>query len=616
MKKPIILILLFAFNYTFSQTGKIYPKDSEIKSGEQNTYIYEPPKGLFLPENVLANVAYKEFNTKTIPMIKKENGYEFSLKVPNSIDVLFFSISDKKQNAMDTNLDKGYVVYLKDPSAEGFEKTLLAKIEITGMASYYLKLNYTEEDLIDQYETLYATYPYLKNESSYANYLFVKFSTNKEETRPELIGFAEKLINEGDEKSLTGAHRIYSRLEMDVERDELEKTAIKKYPKGEIAKDNFFRKFYSTEDKSETYILNGLEEYVETFNDTTDGSMRQFYYPLLTLYLDNRDMLKLMEYEDKITDKLFIASIYNNYAWVLSGEDLTSPGNDLDFAEQLSGKTLELVKYRLMNPKDNDDSNQIQESYYWYADTYALIMYKQKKYDLAFQTQHQIVLAMQDEMGADGKERYAGYAEKAKGLEFAKNYLEEEILKGVDSEIMINQLQEIYVKLNLPEDEFEKIKENYLMVAAQKAKDEIINRFGDIKAIDFTLTNLAGEKVALSDSKGKVVVLDFWATWCGPCIGSFPKMQELVTKFENDNVEFFFINTWENQAPDEVKKKVIEFLKDNNYSFNVLFDYEDDIVDKYKVRGIPTTIAIDKNGDIISIVRYNDDLAALINENM
>ena len=616
MKKPIILILLFAFNYTFSQTGKIYPKDSEIKSGEQNTYIYEPPKGLFLPENVLANVAYKEFNTKTIPMIKKENGYEFSLKVPNSIDVLFFSISDKKQNAMDTNLDKGYVVYLKDPSAEGFEKTLLAKIEITGMASYYLKLNYTEEDLIDQYETLYATYPYLKNESSYANYLFVKFSTNKEETRPELIGFAEKLINEGDEKSLTGAHRIYSRLEMDVERDELEKTALNKYTKGEIAKDNFFRKFYSTEDKSETYILNGLEEYVATFHDTSDRSMSQFYYPLITLYLDNMDTLKLMEYEDKITDKLFIASIYNNYAWVLSGEDLTSPGNDLDFAEQLSGKTLELVKYRLMNPKDNDDSNQIQESYYWYADTYALIMYKQKKYDLAFQTQHQIVLAMQDEMGADGKERYAGYAEKAKGLEFAKNYLEEEILKGVDSEIMINQLQEIYVKLNLPEDEFEKIKENYLMVAAQKAKDEIINRFGDIKAIDFTLTNLEGEKVALSDSKGKVVVLDFWATWCGPCIGSFPKMQELVTKFENDNVEFFFINTWENKAPDEVKKKVVEFLEDNNYSFNVLFDYEDDIVDKYKVRGIPTRIAIDKNGNIISIVRYNDDLAALINENM
>jgi thiol-disulfide isomerase/thioredoxin len=617
MKKPIILILLFAFNYTFSQTGKIYPKDSEIKSGEKNTYIYEPPKGLFLPENVLANVAYKEFNTKTIPMIKKENGYEFSLKVPESIDVVFFSICDKKQNSLDTNLDKGYVLYLKDKSSKGFEKTLLAKIETTGMASYYLKLNYTDEDILDQYETLYATYPYLKNESSYANYLFIKFSTNKEETRPELIGFAEKLINEGDEKSLTVAHRIYSRFEMKDEMDEIEKTAIKKYPKGEIAKDNFFRKFYSTEDKSETYILNGLEEYVSTFNDSSENSMSRFYRPLITLYLDNRDTLNLTKYENLIADKFLIANTYGGYAWKLSGEDIKGPGTDLDFAEQLSRKSIDIVENRMMHPKESDDSSQLQEMHRAFADTYALIMYKQKKYDLAFQYQHEIALALQDEWDyTPGKERYAIFAEKVKGLEFAKDYLEKELLKGVDSKVMNNQLREIYMKLNLPEDEFEKIKEQSLILAAQKAKENIINRFGDIKAIDFTLTNLEGEKVTLSDYKGKVVVLDFWATWCGPCIGSFPKMQELVTKFENDNVEFFFINTWENKAPDEVKKKVVEFLEDNNYSFNVLFDYEDDIVDKYKVRGIPTTIAIDKNGDIISIVRYNDDLAAIINENM
>ncbi|MCK4795842.1 MAG: hypothetical protein KAT05_00600, partial [Spirochaetes bacterium] len=383
MKNSIIVIFLFAFNYTFSQSGKIYLKDSELKHGEENIYIYEPPQGLFLPENVLVNVIYKESNKRSIPLIKKENSYEFSLKVPFSIDVLFFSISDKKQNALDTNLDKGYVVYLKDPSAEGFEKTLLAKIETTGMASYYLKLNYTDEDILDQYETLYATYPYLKNESSYANYLFIKFSTNKEETRPELIEFAEKLINEGDEMSLTGAHRIYSRLEMSDEMDELEKTAINKYPKGELAKSNFFRKFYSEEDRTESFLLNGLNEYVEKFNDTSENSMNRFYRELMTIYLDNRDTVNLAKYESIITDKLFIAMIYNNYAWKLSGQDLTSPGNDLEFAEQLSRKTLEIVKNRMMHPKENDELSQIQGTHHMYADTYALIMYKQKKYDLA-----------------------------------------------------------------------------------------------------------------------------------------------------------------------------------------------------------------------------------------
>jgi thiol-disulfide isomerase/thioredoxin len=340
--------------------------------------------------------------------------------------------------------------------------------------------------------------------------------------------------------------------------------------------------------------------------------MFQFYYPLLTLYLDNRDTLKLAEYENTITDKLLVASIYNNYAWGLTGGDLTSAGTDLEFAEQLSGKCLEILKNKMKNPTEEEDSGQIQDAYHMYADTYALIMYKQGKYEKAFQIQHEIVLAIQDEMGVDGKERYAAYAMKVKGPDFAKNYLEEQLLNGAESEIMIDQLQAIYKEMNLPEDEFKKVKERALILAAQQERERIIERFGDIKAIDFTLPNLKDEQLTLSDFEGKVVILDFWAIWCGPCIHSFPKMQELVTHFENKDVEFFFINTWENSEPDKTKQEVVEFLEENKYTFNVLFDYNDEVVANYKVRGIPTTIAIDKNGDIISIIRYNDDVAELI----
>jgi thiol-disulfide isomerase/thioredoxin len=251
-----------------------------------------------------------------------------------------------------------------------------------------------------------------------------------------------------------------------------------------------------------------------------------------------------------------------------------------------------------------------------YADTYALIMYKQGKYEKAFQIQHEIVLAIQDEMGVEGKERYAAYSVKVKDLDFAKDYLEEQLLKGVESDIMIDQLQAIYKEMNLPEDEFEKVKEQALILAAQQERERIIKRFGDIKAIDFTLPNLKDEQLTLSDFEGKVVILDFWATWCGPCIHSFPEMQELVTQFENKDVEFLFIDVFERNEPEETKKKVVEFLEENNYTFNVLFDYKDDVAAKYKVNAIPTRIAIDKNGDIITILKYNVDLTALIEENL
>jgi thiol-disulfide isomerase/thioredoxin len=134
--------------------------------------------------------------------------------------------------------------------------------------------------------------------------------------------------------------------------------------------------------------------------------------------------------------------------------------------------------------------------------------------------------------------------------------------------------------------------------------------------MDFTLANLDGAYVRLSDLNGKVVVLDFWATWCGPCIGSFPRMQELVNQFQNDSVEFLFINSWERQEPDKTREKVIKFLEDNGYNFNVLFDFNDEVISRYKVQGIPSRFLIDRNGNLRAIIRYTDDLAAMINEGL
>ena len=116
--------------------------------------------------------------------------------------------------------------------------------------------------------------------------------------------------------------------------------------------------------------------------------------------------------------------------------------------------------------------------------------------------------------------------------------------------------------------------------------------------------------------EGKVVLLDFWATWCGPCLSSFPKMQELVNEFENENVEFLFINSWESEERAEINEKVVKLLEDEGYNFNVLFDYTDEVITSYKVRGIPSRILIDKDGNMRAIVRYSDDLSAMIKESL
>ena len=87
----------------------------------------------------------------------------------------------------------------------------------------------------------------------------------------------------------------------------------------------------------------------------------------------------------------------------------------------------------------------------------------------------------------------------------------------------------------------------------------------------FTLKDMDGNTVSSADWKGKVVVLDFWASWCYPCKKSFPGMQMAVDHFKDDsNVLFYFIDTMENA--DGYEQKARDYMQEQGYTFNVLFD--------------------------------------------
>ncbi len=110
-------------------------------------------------------------------------------------------------------------------------------------------------------------------------------------------------------------------------------------------------------------------------------------------------------------------------------------------------------------------------------------------------------------------------------------------------------------------------------------------------APDFNLSDLNGVKTTLSSQKGKVVFLDFWASWCPPCRASIPEVEKLYEKYKGRNIAFFGINV-ENDA-DAAKK----FATKQGFQYPILIG-DNKVSNDYEIRGIPAFYIIDQQGDI------------------
>jgi len=112
------------------------------------------------------------------------------------------------------------------------------------------------------------------------------------------------------------------------------------------------------------------------------------------------------------------------------------------------------------------------------------------------------------------------------------------------------------------------------------------------KAPDFVLKSSTGENLRLSEHRGEVVMINFWATWCGPCRQEMPLLDNLYSKYQRVGFNLLGVNI------DDDSRRAMEMIKDLGVNFPVLFDASKEVSKLYEVEAMPVTVLVDREGTV------------------
>lgn len=184
------------------------------------------------------------------------------------------------------------------------------------------------------------------------------------------------------------------------------------------------------------------------------------------------------------------------------------------------------------------------------------------------------------------------------------------------SALLYNQLKENYSLGNSLlaettkniEQETDSVTETKEQIKKDEKEEETQAETEIIQAPDFTVQDMDGNDVKLSDMFGKPIVLNFWASWCGPCKNEMPEFEE-VYKERKDDVIFMMVNMTDGKR--ETLTSAKNHIEEKEFTFPVYFDTTQEVMYTYSVWSLPTTYFIDADGNLVTGARGQIDKETL-----
>ena len=598
MKKTVFLLLVgIIFQQLVFAQGKVTFKPEKPKAGDKITISYNPAGSKIEKAEKISILvhAYGKDIYSTDEYDLKKDGAEwvgsFSLSDTCAGAVLRFT--DGKE--FDNNGSKCFPVRLYGNDGK------FIKYASSGLASGYMNwfgafsIDPDPETAFKLFQEELASNPTVKRDILLMyNAAYSKVDKEKaaEFLKAEIAGFEKTQTN--SEEDLGLLMQLYRAAK---EKEKYEKTQaliVEKYPAGTQAEMIKFNEVYGTKDAAKK------TELAEKFKIQFPKSRYITYLfpdPTQALIKDGKyeEAYAAIKQNEKAT-----SIMYNSLAWAMYEKD-----SNLQLAKEVAAKGVELSAKDVQSPEikrppyysEKEFKKMMGSSAYAVIDTYGGILLKLGENAEALKYLKQ-AYDLDGGKSPDVNERYSQALVANGKFSEAVVELEKFVSEGKSTSAMKDLLKNAYAKSKGSEAGFDKYFADLESKANQAALDEIKKSMINEHAPKFTLVGLDGKNVSLDELKGKIVIIDFWATWCGPCKASFPGMQKAVNKYASDtNVKFLFVNTWENNVEDK-KKNAQDFITQNRYTFHVLLDNDNKVIESYRVSGIPTKFIIDKTGNI------------------